>query len=73
MATESDTIAPAGRGGRVVLLSTQELRARYAAAATQARLFAELLRLAERVGRRGVGPVTVPVRLKKVRSGRCAS
>ena len=70
MATEITTVAPAGRDDRVVLLSTQELRERYAAAATQARLFAELLRLAERVGRRGVGSVTVPVRLKKMGSGR---
>ena len=70
MTTDSNTIAPTGRGGRVVLLSTHDLRARYAEAAAQARLFAELLRLAERVGRRGVGPVTVPVRLTKAGSGR---
>lgn len=70
MSAEHRPLVPAGRGDRVVLMSTQELRAGYAEAAAQARLFAQLLRLAERVGRRGAGPVAVPVRLKKVGSGR---
>lgn len=54
-----------GQDDRVLLLSTRELRALYADAAAQARLLGQLLRLAERVGRRRGGPVAVPVRVRR--------
>ena len=65
MPTQASPAAPARAASPVLLLSTNELRERYAEAAAQARLFAGLLRLVERVGRRGAGPVLVPVRVTR--------
>lgn len=70
MATEPSHTTSIEPGERVVFLTTKEMRTRYAAASAEARLFAELLRLAERIGRRAAGPVSIPVRMRRSASVR---
>ena len=67
MAQHTSATTPGCHDGRVLLLSQQELRARYAEAAAEANLLAGLLRLAERVSRRRSGPVRVPVQMRPKR------